>query len=169
MLCAAWEHYCESLIRESVLYLCNQLISPIKLPKEVQKEISKAVKESKNELRPLHLSGDGWMQVYIDHANVLTMSLNTPKSGQLNVLFKRVIGIEMMSTKWTQSKNILDDFVSVRGDIAHQGRRADYVTISQLKAYRDQIRNYAVETDSAISDHLKSVTKNNNKPWNVTT
>lgn len=85
MLCAAWEHYCESLIRESAAYLCDTLDCPLELPKDVQKEISKAVRESSHDLRPLHLSGDGWKQVYKDHVNALLNSLNTPKSGKINV------------------------------------------------------------------------------------
>ncbi len=169
MLCAAWEHYCEALIRESVVYLCSNLNTPMKLPKDVQKEISKAVKESSHELRPLHLSGNGWKQVYQDHANALLNALNTPKSGKLNDHFKRLTGITKISDSWSQGENILDDFVSVRGDIAHQGRHADYVTITNLDSYRDQVRRYAVETDNAISEYLKVATANNYKPWNITT
>jgi hypothetical protein len=168
MLCAAaWEHYCEALIRESAIYLCNQLNSPIELPKDVQKEISKAVKESHHELRPLHLSGDGWKQVYQDHTNVLLSALNTPKSGKLNDHFKRLTGIVKVSSAWSQGENMLDTFVSVRGDIAHHGRHANYVTIADLGDYRDQIWLYAVETDNSISTYLKQVTRN--KPWNITT
>lgn len=169
MLCAAWEHYCEALIRESAVYLCNQLNSPIELPKDVQKEISKAVKESSHELRPLHLSGDGWKQVYQDHTNALLNGLNTPKSGKLNDHFKRLTGIAKVSGAWSQGENTLDTFVSVRGDIAHQGRHANYVTVVNLGTYRDQIRLYAVETDNAISAYLKMATGKNNKPWNITT
>jgi len=169
MLCAAWEHYCEALIRESAVYLCGQLNGPMELPKDVQKEISKAVKESSHELRPLHLSGDGWKQVYQDHANALLNALHTPKSGKLNDHFRRLTGITKISSSWSQGENTLDDFVSVRGDIAHQGRHANYVTIANLDSYRDQIRLYAVETDNAISDYLKVATAKNYKPWNITT
>lgn len=169
MLCAAWEHYCEALIRESAAYLCVQLSDPMKLPKDVQKEISKAVKESSHDLRPLHLSGNGWKQVYQDHVNALLNTLNTPKSGKLNDHFKRLIGIPKISSSWSQGETILDDFVSVRGDIAHQGRHASYVTIANLDSYRDQLRMYAVETDNAISAYLKIATGKNFKPWNITT
>ena len=169
MLCASWEHYCESLLRESANYLCSQLASPLELSKDVQKEISKAVRESLHELKPLHLSGDGWKKVYQDHANVLLNALHTPKSGKLNDHFKRLLGVEKISIAWTLGENILDNFVSVRGDIAHQGRHANYVTINDLNTYRDQVRQYAVETDNAISAYLKSATNKPSKPWNITT
>lgn len=169
MLCASWEHYCENLLRESAIYLCGQLAGPLELPKEVQKEISKAVRESSHELKPLHLSGDGWKQVYQDHANALLNALHTPKSGKLNDHFKRLLGVEKLSTSWALGENTLDSFVSVRGDIAHQGRHANYVTINDLNTYRDQVRQYAVETDNAISAYLKAATNKTYKPWNVTT
>lgn len=169
MLCAAWEHYCESLIRESAAYLCDTLNCPFELPKDVQKEISKAVRESNHELRPLHLSGDGWKQVYKDHVNALLNSLNTPKSGKINDHSKRLVGVAKLSDSWTQGENALDEFVSVRGDIAHQGRHANYVTIANLNTYRDQIRIYAVETDNAMAAYLKVTTAKNYKPWNITT
>ena len=95
--------------------------------------------------------------------------MNTPKSGKLNDHFKRLIGITKISSSWSQGENVLDAFVSVRGDIAHQGRHANYVTISNLDSYRNQIRLYAVETDNAMSDYLKVATVKKHKPWNITT
>lgn len=169
MLCASWEHYCENLLRESAKYLSEKLNGALDLPKEVQKEISKAVRESNHELKPLHLCGDGWKQVYQDHANVLLNALHTPKSGKLNDHFKRLLGIEKLSSAWALGENTLDDFVSVRGGIAHVGRHADYVTINNLNTYRDQIYQYAVETDNSISAYLKVATKMTGKPWNKTT
>jgi hypothetical protein len=168
MLCASWEHYCENLLRESARYLCTTLAGPLELHKEVQKEISKAVRDSSHELKPLYLSGDGWKQVYQDHVDTLLNALHTPKSGKLNDYFKRLLGVEKISAVWKLSENTLDAFVSVRGDIAHRGRHADYVTINDLNTYRDQVRQYVVETDNAISAHLKAATKKTCKPWNVT-
>jgi hypothetical protein len=169
MLCAAWEHYCESLLREASRYMCQQITTPHELPKNVQKEISKVVRESNHELKPLYLSGDGWKQVYQEHTNNLTNALNTPKSGKLNDLFKRLIGIDDFSSNWSLEDHELDDFVTARGDIAHQGRHADYVTIIQLSEYRDKLRQFAVETDNAVALYLKTATKKNYKPWNITT
>ena len=120
-------------------------------------------------MRPLHLSGNGWKQVYEDHANTLANSLNTPKTGKLNDLFNRLTGIDKLSVSWSLGEIALDEFVSTRGDIAHQGRHADYVTIGILNSYRDNIRQYAVETDNAIGNYLKIASGRNYKPWNTTT
>lgn len=170
MLCAAWEHYCENLLRESARYLCSQIANPLDLPKEVQKEISKAVRESKNDIKPLHLSGDGWKQVYQDHINSQLNVFHTPKTNNLNDYYKRLIGIPKLSDSWVaHGEKELDMFVTVRGDIAHNGRHADYILINHLNSYRDGVRRYAVETDNTISAYLKVAAKSTSKPWNVTT
>ena len=168
MLCAAWELYCEQLLREGAQYLTQQLPDPHSLPLSVQKEISKAVKDSRHELRPLHLSGDGWRNVFADHVNTLTTALNTPKSAKLNDYFARLLGIDKLSGSWSLGENQIDAMVSIRGDIAHQGRHADYITIGDLNEQRDQVRLYVVETDNVIAEHLKMVTKKSYKPWNAT-
>lgn len=73
-----------------------------------------------------------------------------------------------VTTAWAGGTVNLDAFVTVRGDIAHRGRHADYMKIGDLEAYMAQIRSYAVETDNFLSDHLRSTTPAGYKPWNKT-
>lgn len=167
MLCASWEHYCESLIREAAAYFSSELNGPFKLPNQIQKEISSAVRASKHELKPLHLSGDGWKTVYCDHVNDKLAGLHAPKSRILNDHFFKLLGIPKISSNWSLGENTRDEFVSVRGDIAHQGRHANYVTIGSLNVYRDQIRVFAVETDNFVSSFLKNAASKSHKPWNA--
>src|SRR5262245_4005926 len=79
MLCTAWELYLEELLVESVRILIQRATSPNHLPHPVQKEIAKVVRESKHELKPLELAGDGWATVYDHHATQTVQGLNTPK------------------------------------------------------------------------------------------
>ena len=167
MLCASWEHYCESLIREAAAYFSSELNGPLELPIQIQKEISSSVRASKHELKPLHLSGDGWKTVYRDHVNDKLAALHTPKSGILNDHFLKLLGIPQISSSWSLGENTLNGFVSVRGDIAHQGRHANYVTIGSLNVYRDQIRVFAAETDNFVSTFLKDAASKSHKPWNA--
>lgn len=168
MLCASWELYCEQVLRECAAWLSSGMASPLDLPLDVQKELSRAVKEAKHELKPLHLSGDGWRKVYCDHANDLTAMLNTPKSSKVNDLFHRILGIAKLSDAWAHGPEYLDKFVSVRGDIAHQGRHADYVSFVLLTEYRHNIRAYAVQTDNALAEHLRLAGRRA-RPWRATT
>ena len=93
MLCAAWELYVEELLVESARILRDRAPSPDQLPLPVQKEIAKAVKESKHELKALELAGDGWKTVYGNHVNQCASALNTPKSTNLDALFEHLVGM----------------------------------------------------------------------------
>ena len=168
LLCASWELYIEMVIRECAGAFSAELSLPTELPLQVQQEISRAVKNDKHDLRPLDLAGTGWKAFFSSHVAKRTDSLNTPKGNKLAPLFQDLIGVADITTAWTGGSSDLDAFVSVRGDIAHKGRHADYMKIGDLVNYRAQIRRYAVETDNFLSDHLKATTPAGYKPWNKT-
>ena len=168
LLCASWELYVEMVIRECAAVFIAELELPSELPPQVQKEISIAVKSDRNELSPLDLAGSGWKSFYSSLVERRTESLNTPKSNKLAPLFQKLLGVSDVTIAWSAGTNDLDKFVSVRGDIAHKGRHADYMKIGDLETYRGQIRAYAVETDDFLSDHLRATTPERYKPWNKT-
>lgn len=164
MLCAAWELYVEELLMESVKCFRDRLATPKELPKEVQKELSKHVKDSKHELKPLELAGDGWESLYMNHTTQTVELLNTPKSENLNILFRRFLGVKELSDQWSLGSKIIDDFVKARGDIAHRGRDTRYVTINKLNEYKTQVIQTILETDNFLADHLRDHTVGGS-PW----
>ncbi|MBT9155022.1 MAG: hypothetical protein DDT39_01712 [Firmicutes bacterium] len=168
MLCAAWELYAESLLVESVEFLVAKCQSPTELPLDVQKELARHVKESKHELKSLALANDGWRGVLVAHAKLWCDGLNTPKAGPLNDLFQKLLGVSKLSSGWSCGDSKINDFVGVRGDIAHRGRYADYITLQELKEYLELIDKIAVETDNAIALHIKAISPQKKKPWNIT-
>ncbi|MEW8285685.1 MAG: HEPN domain-containing protein [Candidatus Thiodiazotropha endolucinida] len=165
MLCAAWELYIEEVMIEGVVYFSGKLDSPKELPKTVQKELSIHVKESKHELKPLELAGEGWKSLYRNHAEDVLKGLNTPKSGNLNPLFKRFLGVEQLSDSWSLGKDTINDFVSTRGDIAHQGSQAQYITINNLTNYKSQIKATALDVDNMLTEYLCTNTPGTERPW----
>jgi hypothetical protein len=164
MLCAAWELHLEELLIESARIIVDRAASPADLPKKVQKEIAKAVRESKHELKPLDLAGEGWRDVYINHATVRVQGLNTPTSANVDTLFHLLVGFPGLSQNWSHGAGTIDNFVSVRGDIAHRGRAAQYVTIGNLVAYKNQIVRTVIDTDNALVDFLRANTQGR-APW----
>jgi hypothetical protein len=164
LACAAWELYLEELLRESVRVVIELVDDPAQLPKPVQKEIAKAVRESKHELKPLELAGDGWTAVYEAHAVQMVGRLNTPKSTLVDPLYESLVGIGSISSHWPRTAIDIDTFVSVRGDIAHSGSEAGYVTIADLRAYRELIVTAVRATDNAMSDFIRDCT--GSRPWN---
>lgn len=166
MLCAAWELYVEEVILEGIQFVIANVDLPNALPKDVQKELARAVKESKHDLKPLELAGEGWKSLYRNHAHETLAGLNTPKSGNLDPLFKRFLGVPSISGNWTVGAQTINDFVGVRGDIAHRGRDARYVTINRLAEYKRVISSAAIDTDNFLSEFLRDSTPGMARPWN---
>lgn len=165
MLCAAWELYLEELTSESARFLIDRVTSPDQLPLPVQKEISKVVRDSKHELKPLEMAGDGWATIYQNHVGQSVSALNTPKSTNLDPLLKKLLGVEEISNCWSAGKREINAFVTARGDIAHRGRDAGYITINRLYEYRGLIVRAALDTDNYMADHLQALNPNGRSPW----
>jgi hypothetical protein len=165
MLCAAWELFIEEVMVVGVTYFTEKLENPKDLPKPVQKELARCVKESKHELKPLELAGEGWKSLYINHANEVLTGLNTPKSTNIDPLFKRFLGLEEISSHWSEGADAINKFVKARGDIAHRGREAKYVTISNLRNYKTLVEKSAIETDNIMATYLKDETPGGTMPW----
>lgn len=164
MLCAAWELYVEELLVEAARVLRDRASSPDQLPLPVQKEIAKAVKESKHELKALELAADGWKTVYDSHVNQRASALNTPKSTNLDTLFEHLTGMTAVSATWSIGAMEVNNFVTARGEIAHRGRDAGYVTIDSLKSYREQVIRTVLDTDNAMADFIRANALGGN-PW----
>jgi len=166
MLCAAWELYLEEVLLESAKYLEIRCQKPDELPLPVKKELASSVKKSKDELKPLELAGDGWKTVYINHLETTIASINTPKSTIVDPIFERFLGIENLSNEWSLGSSAIDSFVQARGDIAHRGRDAQYVTIERLRDYKAGVRQTVVETDNRLASYLRDASHSRRMPWN---
>ena len=168
MLCAAWERYNEAVIIESVKHLASQISDPQTLPKDVRLYLSEIARNSKHNLMPMMLAGEGWRSMFITQAENETYSLNTPKSSNLIPLYKKLIGIKDVTTLWTGGAIPIDRIVSVRGDIAHKGRNAPYIKAIQLESYIYLVRTLTAEHDNKLCDYLKQINSSNYQPWRRT-
>ena len=165
MLCASWELYVEELAINIAEELVKRADDPKLLPLDARKALSRLVKDHEHELKPLDLAGAGWKEVYLDHVNVTVSKLNTPKSGPIDEMYENLFGWKNPSKKWRRGKKFINNFVNVRGDIAHQGSDASYVPISRLKnSYVTGICDTVADHDNAACDFI-----NNNsiggRPW----
>lgn len=166
MLCAAWERYNEDLLLESIEYIANNTPDINKLSKRIKKTISDKVKADKNENKPIELAGEGWKHVWQTYAKIETELLNTPKSTKLNMLFNIYLGIENYTKLWkTKDPKRIDNFVTDRGNIAHNGNRASYITMYKLRSYQDMIVDNVIEIDSNMADEVANILGKNSVPW----
>lgn len=168
MLCAAWERYNESVIVEAVCYLAKEVRDPNNLPLSVRKYLSTIIKQHVHELKPMELAGDGWRTLYVAQATDETSLLNTPKSGKLKVLYERLAGLPDVSAFWTIGVKPVDDFVSARGEIAHNGRNAPYINAGTLLYYIDMIEKVTAEHDNKFCDYLRGASGSTCQPWRRT-
>lgn len=165
MLCASWELYVEELAIEIAQLLANRAHAPEQLPLGAQKELARFVKEHKHDLKPLELAGAGWEQVYTAHVTEVVSGLNTPKAGPINETYKKLLGWENPSQNWTKGKDFINDFVKVRGDIAHRGSDADYVRIGHLRdRYVGGIATTVIEHDNAACNFINDNSVGG-RPW----
>lgn len=165
MLCAAWELYVEDLLIECTRYLSNNTSKPLELPLQVQKYLAKRVRDNKNELKLLELGGSGWRDVYITYCQNEVRGINTPKTTILEPIYEKFIGLENLSDMWTIGGTYITDFVSVRGDIAHNGRSSSYINLWELIQYNDSIKFTAKEMDNKVCDYIFGLVTHTIQPW----
>lgn len=165
MLCAAWELYVEDLLIECSKYLAIQTEKPLNLPMPVQKHLAKKIRENKNELKPLELGGSGWRDVYVAYCQNEVRAINTPKTTILIPIYQKFIGLNDVSSMWTIGGQYITDFVSVRGDIAHNGRSSSYINLWELIQYNDCIKLTAKEMDNKICDYVFQLVSYTRQPW----
>ena len=165
MLCAAWELYFEDLIKESVDVIVASTSDPHGLPKDVKKKLAKEANAGPDDLSVLALCNDGWGSVLKRAAEMEVARLNTPKSEQLGVLAQHYLGIDNISSAWSIGPDGLNEIVTERGNIAHRGRDAKYISIDTLDWYKNRIHYTVLETDDFVANHLKSISGLRKKPW----
>jgi histone H3/H4 len=169
LTCAYWEAFCEDLTAEALRHLADHAARGTDLPKELKKSLVKDLADDKYELAAWWLADDGWKQVLRDRADLLVSeddrSLNTPKSKQVKEFFKKHVGITDITIHWDWHKNPasrttqrLDDFVTLRGSIAHRGSPEGGVHKKDAKNGIDLIQRLAGKSAMAVSDFLKQHT-----------
>lgn len=166
MLCAAWERYNEDLLLGSISYLCSEINDINNLNKEIKKTISREVKKDLSEIKAIELAGNGWKDVWLNYAKRDIAIFNTPKSNPLKALFKTYLGITDYISFWkTEDPQYINDFVADRGEIAHNGNKAKYITMVKLRKYQDLIIYNVIEIDSKMAIELKNMASQTVTPW----
>lgn len=173
IFCAAiWEAFIEDAVEEAVLHLGQHCANRSKLPNHLVSEIEK---QAQNQIRsdPKKLwefASKSLSDLVADNAKRVANTLpgtgkefNTAKTKQVSVLVKESLGLQAVESTWrwkrmtaksAQAK--LDDYISIRGDIAHGNRfSVSKVTPENML---NHIERLVEKTDEAISNHMLRVT-----------
>ena len=170
LITSYWEAYCEDIAAEALEYIVANSPNAAALPTEIKKIVAKEIKNSSHELEAWSLSDDGWRAFLRSRLGVLKdardRKLNTPKCGNIDDLFLSAIGLKDATAGWDWAKKLtpikarekLDNYVSLRGEIAHRGNSDVSVTKAKVKDYLNLVRNAAGKTGGAVNRHVKKVT-----------
>lgn len=166
MLCAAWELYVEQVLIEGASFLSGQVSLPSELPERVRGKLSQAAKNNPHKFGVLDLCGDGWKSVYLRALTREVEKLNTPKHGPVKMLFHDWLGWDAFGSSWRHTEKDLNDFVTLRGEIAHRGADARYIQVKELVGLKTLIDEIVVDTDRELSKFLKGANPRKRRPWN---
>lgn len=165
MLCAAWEVYFEDVVVESVEYIVDNLDDPHQLPSDVKKKIIQHLNRENHELKMFKLAGEGWKEPFCEAVYRASEKLNTPKSEQLGVLCKFHLGIANISAEWSIGPDGVNSIITQRGEIAHRGRDAKYISLPELIESKNKIHLTVIETDYFLATYLKLLANTTSQPW----
>jgi HEPN superfamily RiboL-PSP-like protein len=163
LVSAIWEAYCEDLAEEALGHLIKHTKTPDALPKALRQIVAREVKADKNDLSPWTLAGDGWKALLTKRTADLreqrNRALNTPKADNIDGLLAETIGIPGASSSWHWNKMLvatartkLDEYLTLRGDIAHRGAAAKTVRKSQVEDFVGHVFRLVEKTDAAVNE-----------------
>jgi len=171
---ACWESYIEDVAVEAFDYLLVNASTPDVFPAKVKTLATKELHEAKDERRIWELAGSGWRKVLQSHRDNIRekwlTDFNMPKSKQVSELFAALIDLRDVTRNWTwqemssdQARCKLDEYVTIRGNIAHRTKHDETVYKSGAKDFLLHVVKLVEKTDEAIRDHLQSLTTK--LPW----
>lgn len=156
LIAALWETYCEDVVLETMDELLVGTSDPKTLPVAIRRAIAKDLKGDKHELSPWQLAGEGWRQLARDRARRLCTDavFNSPKTGNVDELFKKTLGITELSKCWTtdrvaDARTALDDHLTQRGNIAHRAATTS-VTKRQVSDFYQLVMDLTKSMDTYL-------------------
>ena len=120
------------------------------------------------------IADGGWKDILTAHRTEIKNhwlgNFNTPKTGQINSLFLDLLGIGKLSDSWywagMSAKNSaakLDEYITVRGDIAHRLNHSETVYQHWGKDYLGHITRIVGCCEKAVSAHVRALV--GASPW----
>ncbi len=165
LLVACWEAFIEDLADKAFSSLLTKASSPDHFPKEVQKRLSKHVKEDKNDLKVLELAGNGWKSILkeykITKSKKFLGEFNTPSPKNIDDLFSDLIGLDNLSKSWswytitpTNARRRLQKFIKLRGTIAHKVKSKKPVHKGAVETHMDFLQKLANYSNERVNRYL---------------
>lgn len=171
---ACWESYVEDLAREAFNFLLENAADSTAVPAKVKNFAVAEIHKQKDPTRLWDIADQGWRQVLEQHKDAVMEKwlggFNTPKTKPVNDLFSELLGIPKISGSWFWQKmsperagEKLDEYITVRGNIAHRIRDEDKVPKALGFQYLNHVISIVYRTEAAVAEHLHQAT--GVQPW----
>jgi len=169
LITSFWEAYCEDIAEEALEMIVQHAPDADALPNKIKAIIAKPLKEDKNDLAIWAISDEKWRAVLQSNFAALkderNATFSTPKSFHVNKLFETGVGLTDMSSNWkwtgmtaAKAAKKLNDFVTMRGDIAHRGSATTSVQKAEVVEYLSLVKKLAAKTGGVVKKHVKTIT-----------
>lgn len=173
---ACWESYVEDVATEAFDFMLAEVDTPDAIPAKVRTLASRELRDAKDERRLWELAGTGWRKIMADHRDAVVRAwlrdFNTPKAKQVSDLFCGLIGLPDVTAAWTwqamnaeQARIKLDEYMMIRGNIAHRTKHDETVYKSWGKDFLLHVSKLVERTDDAVQAHLQGLS--GKCPWTL--
>jgi len=173
LLTACWEAFVEDTASIAFEFLIDNSQDNRRMPKEVRKKVASWIKGDKNELRMWDLAGEGWKSIFREHKQKVLSSFNTPKAGNVDDLYKELLGLANLSEKWhwpgmpaDKARERLAEYIDLRGSIAHRVKASKKVHKRTVEHYQVFITRLAGHTSNLTSNYINELV--GKRPWTLT-
>lgn len=168
LITAIWEAYCEDIAAEALNHIVNSVADASKLPVDLKRRIAKELKADLNDIAIWCLADGGWKVKVKARLAAMTVernrNLNTPKSGKIDQLFADAIGLAKVSDAWTwtrvtadKARAKLDQYVTLRGAIAHRGTAASSCNKTHVEDYFELIKKLVSKTGGRVNAFVRPI------------
>lgn len=171
---ACWESYVEDLATEAFDFLLANSPTSSVIPQKVKTLVTKPIWDQKNPTKVWDIADAGWRQLLQDHRTTTLRQwlgpFNTPKTEQVNKLYEELLGIKKLSSGWywkamsvDKAESKLDEFIQVRGDIAHRLNPGKAVQKNLGTNYHEHVKRLVACCEKKVHAHLLQLT--GKAPW----
>lgn len=176
---AVWEAYVEDVCADAIDHLSDHLTDSSNLPDLIKLEIAADIhsryndtpNKQKDRKAAWDLADEGWKAVLANNLTRIKGKLltgnafNSCKSENVKDLLERGIGLSNVCQFWRwqgatpeQVRTRLDEYIKLRGEIAHRGDAAQSIRKNECTAFLSLVERLVQATDTAVSDHLRRLT-----------
>jgi hypothetical protein len=171
---ACWESYVEDLATEAFDFMLANAAVATAIPMKVRNFATKELFEQKDSRKIWDIADAGWKSLLQAHKAATLKRMighfNTPQTAQVNALYEELLGIPAVSSAWhwksmtsAQAESKLDEYITIRGNIAHRTAHDETVYKNWGTDYLAHVESLVEATEKAVAQHVEGVV--GTSPW----